>query len=239
MIDIHSHILFGVDDGAQNRKETQALLRTAHQQGVHTIIATPHQRRGMFEATREEIEERYAQVVAMAEKISPNLKVLLGSEIYITQSTLERIEQGAYFPLGDSKALLVEFPYEIAYRDIQKAVKRISWAGYRVVLAHIERYEALDNHADRVEELLMLGCYTQINASSLLPIKLFDKKKQRKKRARYFLEQQVVHFVASDVHNMTDRAYYMQDAYLFLEKNYGRKVAADLCWRNQEKLLRG
>ena len=238
MIDIHSHILFGVDDGPSDKEAAKRLLLAMYQQGIRTIVATPHQRKGMFEATKDKIQARYLETVQLAQEIAPDLTLLLGSEIYVTQGTVAKIEQDMYLPLADTKILLVEFPYEVEYRELYKQLKAIIWAGYRVVIAHIERYDAFENHADRVEELLNLGCYMQVNAASLLPIKLFDKQKQRKKRARYFLAKHLVQFIASDAHNTENRACYMQEAYAFLVKEYGQKVADDLCSRNQEKLLK-
>ena len=237
MIDIHSHILFGVDDGANSLRETKEMLTVAYKQGVKTIVATPHQRKRMFETSQEVINEQYKKLCEVAQEVADDLEILLGSEVYISQGTIQQLEQHKFKTIADTNAVLIEFAYDISYKELLKTVKSIVLLGYQVVIAHIERYDALEGHAEYVEELIELGCYIQVNAASLLPIRLFDKHKQRKKRARYFLDEDVVHFIASDAHNLTTRPYYMTEAYQFLVKQYGRKRANTLCQQNQEKLL--
>ena len=83
-----------------------------------------------------------------------------------------------------------------------------------------ERYDALEENSDRVREIINMGCYTQVNSSHVLKPKLFgDKDKVRKKRVRYFLEKNLVHMVASDMHNLGPRPPFMKDAYEIVKKD--------------------
>ena len=82
MIDIHSHVLYGVDDGAQSLDETRALLRQAYDQGIKTLIATPHQRKGRFEASRSTIDKHFQDLQTIAQEIAPDLTVHLGTEVF-------------------------------------------------------------------------------------------------------------------------------------------------------------
>ena len=82
MIDIHSHVVFGVDDGAKTEQDTRDLLEESYRQGVRTIIATPHRRRGMFETDIEIIRENFKQVEEIAAEVASDLRVYLGSEVY-------------------------------------------------------------------------------------------------------------------------------------------------------------
>lgn len=110
--------------------------------------------------------------------------------------------------------------------------------GITPIIAHIERYNALEFKKERVQELINMGCYTQINSSHVLKAKLFgDKYKIFKKRARYFLEEDLVHCVASDMHNTGDRRPYMTEAYRIVMKDFGRKRAHELFYFNPQTLL--
>ena len=111
--------------------------------------------------------------------------------------------------------------------------------GVTPVVAHIERYHCLENDEKKVRDLINMGCYTQINSSSVLKPKLFgDTYKFMKKRAQFFLEKDLVHFVASDMHNLNPRPPYMQEAYQIISKKYGESHAEQLFRKNQELLLR-
>ncbi|MFR5716401.1 MAG: CpsB/CapC family capsule biosynthesis tyrosine phosphatase, partial [Streptococcus salivarius] len=99
-------------------------------------------------------------------------------------------------------------------------------------------YDALEENADRVREIINMGCYTQVNSSHVLKPKLFgDKDKVRKKRVRYFLEKNLVHMVASDMHNLGPRPPFMKDAYAIIEKTYGTRRARNLFVENPQTLL--
>ena len=106
------------------------------------------------------------------------------------------------------------------------------------MIAHIERYDALENNEKRVRELIDMGCYTQVNSSHVLKPKLFGETyKFMKKRAQYFLERDLVHVVASDMHNLDSRPPYMEEAYQIISKKYGRAKAEELFVENPRKII--
>lgn len=238
MIDIHSHILFEVDDGADNLEVTRQMLQMAYQQGIRTIVATPHQRKGMFETSQEEIVARYQDTVAIAREVAEDLTILLGNEIYFTPDVVDRLEKGNLLPLAHTRYLLVEFSTRATYQEITKAVKGLLRLGYGVVIAHLERYATYERHLDQVAELIRMGALIQVNASSVMPTTLFDKKRARKKLARRLLDKQYVHFIASDAHNMNARPYEMAQAYQAVAKQYGTASAKRLFKENQQQLLK-
>lgn len=222
MIDIHSHIVFEVDDGPKTIEDSRALLEESYRQGVRTIISTSHRRKGMFETPEAKIEENFKQVQELAKEIADDLTVLYGAEIYYTSDILDKLEQGKIPRLADSQYALIEFSMITPYKEIHTALSNVLRLGVTPVVAHIERYHCLENDEKKVRDLINMGCYTQINSSSVLKPKLFgDTYKFMKKRAQFFLEKDLVHFVASDMHNLDPRPPYMQEAYQIISKKYG------------------
>lgn len=239
MIDIHSHIVFDVDDGPQSRGESKVLLEEAYAQGVRTIVSTSHRRKGMFETPEDKIAANFREVKQLAQEIASDLTILYGAEIYFSGDALEKLEKGLIPRLNGTRYALIEFSMNTPYRDIHSALSKILLLGITPVIAHIERYHALENDEKRVKELINMGCYTQINSSSVLKPKLFgDAHKFMKKRAAYFLEKNLVHVVASDMHNLDNRPPFMKEAYDLITKKYGRDRAQDLFETNPAKILR-
>lgn len=239
MIDIHSHIVFDVDDGPKTIEDSRALLEESYRQGVRTIISTSHRRKGMFETPEAKIEENFKQVQELAKEIADDLTILYGAEIYYTSDILDKLEQGKIPRLADSQYALIEFSMITPYKEIHTALSNVLRLGVTPVVAHIERYHCLENDEKKVRDLINMGCYTQINSSSVLKPKLFgDTYKFMKKRAQFFLEKDLVHFVASDMHNLDSRPPYMQEAYQIISKKYGESHAEQLFRKNQELLLR-
>ena len=238
MIDIHSHIIFDVDDGPKNFEDSKKLLEESYRQGVRTIISTSHRRKGMFETSEEKIQEHFQKVKELAPLIAPDLNILYGAEIYYTSDILEKLEQGLLPTLGETQYVLIEFSMATPYKEIHTGLGNILRLGLTPVVAHIERYHCLERDERKVQELIDMGCYTQINSSSVLKPKLFgDSYKFMKKRAHFFLERDLVHFVASDMHNVGKRPTYMKEAFDLVEKKYGSQRATALFGANQQKLL--
>lgn len=238
MIDIHSHIVFDVDDGPKSIEESKKLLREAYSQGVRTIVSTSHRRKGMFETPEEKIATNFLKVREMAKEVADDLIIAYGAEIYYTPDVVEKLEKKLIPTLNDSRYALIEFSMNTAYRDMHKGLSDILMLGITPVIAHIERYDALENNEKRVRELIDMGCYTQVNSSHVLKPKLFGETyKFMKKRAQYFLERDLVHVIASDMHNLDSRPPYMEEAYQIISKKYGRAKAEELFVENPRKII--
>ena len=238
MIDIHSHIVFDVDDGPKNKAESKALLEEAYAQGVRTIVSTSHRRKGMFETPEDKIAANFSEVKQLAQEIAPDLNIVYGAEIYFSSDVLEKLEQGIIPKLNGSRYALIEFSMNTPYRDMHKGLSDILMLGITPVIAHIERYDALENNEKRVQELIDMGCYTQVNSSHVLKPKLFGETyKFMKKRAQYFLERDLVHVIASDMHNLDHRPPHMEEAYDIIAKKYGENKAKELFKENPRKII--
>ncbi|SDO79793.1 protein-tyrosine phosphatase [Streptococcus equinus] len=238
MIDIHSHIVFDVDDGPSTIEESLALIGESYRQGVRTIVSTSHRRRDLFKTPEEKIWENFKQVKEAAEAKFDGLEILYGGELYYNNALLEKLENHQVPRMNDTQFALIEFSMKTSWKEIHDGLNKVLMQGVTPIIAHIERYDALENKEERVRELINMGCYTQINSAHILKPKLFgDKYRKFKKRARYFLEKNLVHIVASDMHNLDARPPYMDVAREIITKDFGGKRAYNLFEGNTKTLL--
>lgn len=239
MIDIHSHIVFDVDDGPKTLEESLSLIEESYRQGVRIIVSTSHRRKGMFETPEDIIFKNFSIVKHEAEKRFEHLQILYGGELYYTSDMLEKLKLKQIPTLNNTKFVLIEFSMQTSWKDIHTALSNVLMLGITPVVAHIERYNALENQKERVKEIINMGCYTQINSSHILKQKLFnDKHKRFKKRARYFLEENLVHFVASDMHNLDVRPPFLAEAYKIICRDFGKERANQLFIENAQSILK-
>lgn len=238
MIDTHCHIIPGVDDGPQSIEESIDLLEEAYAQGLRKVIATSHRRKDMFEMDEMVIFRQYQQLLNAAEKALPKLKIYYGGELYYSEEIFRRLEAGQLPSMASSDYVLVEFEYHKPFNEILRLVDRIRGLGKNTILAHMERYEALEQNKEGIQKLIDKGAYMQVNAQSLLPMKLFkDPHKIFKKRARYLMKEDLVDIVASDMHNLSSRRPYLKEAYQNVSRVYGEDKAKELFIINPQKMI--
>ena len=207
-MDIHTHILPGVDDGAASMEETLRMLEQAYEEGVRVILATPHYGKWNPDYDRKKTEAICRQVQQNLASLHSDMKLFLGNEIYYGPGVIDDLRAGRAATLGGTDYVLVEFSTEEEYAEIYKGMRSLVTAGYRPILAHIERYRHLRREWDRVRELVENGVYIQVNARSFLGGR-FDK---RTSWCLKLFEQDLIHFIASDCHNCESRAPIFQTA---------------------------
>ena len=166
-LDIHSHILPGVDDGAKNLKETREMLQIMYEQGVRNISTSPHSYPNQPKKSSEELRNLVLQIEEEAKSISEDFQIFTGNEILYRESIPEEIEKGTILTLADTQYLLVEFLPEEHYTRILHGIKRIVEYGYCPIIAHMERVEALYENMDRIQEIIGCGAYLQVNTGSM------------------------------------------------------------------------
>lgn len=238
MIDIHSHIIFGVDDGPKTLEDSLKLIDEAYSQGIRKIIATSHRRRGMFNTPEEKIEQNFVTLKEQVEKNYSDLEVYYGGELYFNSDMLKKLENKEVPTLAGSNYVLLEFSSNVMYKEIFTAVDSVTLLGLKPILAHIERYNCLENNKKQVEELAHKGALMQVNSSSVLKMKFFgDKHKVYKKRAKYFMDNDLISFVATDMHNLGERKPHLKEAYDFVVSKYGRETAEDLFKINAKRIF--
>lgn len=234
MIDIHQHIVYGIDDGAESADMTFNMLSLAAEQGIKEIVCTPHISPGY---SRFDMD-RYLQHIEIMRKYLDNKQIDIilscGAEIMYTHETLMMLSKGLIPTLGNSRSVLVEFLPETTIDVIMDAVLSLNCAGYVVVIAHAERYKALHDSLETVKMLKRESfVYIQVNAYSILNInKLFCDPWLKR-----LLKEELVDIVASDAHNTNSRVCKMSEAYNIVKMKYGIDFAERIFRKNAGLIL--
>lgn len=232
-IDIHSHILPGVDDGAQDMETTMEMVDTAYSQGVRTMIATPHYYPGHMRYPREHLEEVYRETVSVIKEKYSDFTLLLGNEIYYRDEVVEKLKNKRIFTMADTHYVLLEFSPSAEYDYIRKAVYKCLENGYNPILAHMERYEPLWKNEKRVRELIRMGAYMQINAENFQE-GFFS---AQRRYCLKLLQSGLAHFIASDCHNTQGRSPNLKYAMDYLKAKLESELFHKLTVDSPAKLL--
>ena len=232
-IDIHSHILPGVDDGAKDMDTSMKMLDMAYSQGVRTMIATPHYYPGHMRYPKEHLEEVYRETVSVIKEKYSDFTLLLGNEIYYRDEVVEKLKNKRICTLADTQYILLEFSPATEYDYMTKAVYKCLENGYYPILAHIERYAALWKNERHVKELIRMGAYMQINAENFQG-GLFS---AERRYCLKLLQSDLVHFIGSDCHNTQKRSPNLKYAMDYLKEKLEPEVFHKLTLDNPEKLL--
>lgn len=231
MIDIHCHLLYGVDDGPKDIEESIKMLKVASEQGITDIILTPHYRRGMFKFNKELVLEHKAVLEQEAQEIG--IRLHLGTEFHVNGDIIEYLEEGKCLSLADSEYVLTEYEYDTDYSYIFQMSHALLRHGYVPIIAHVERYGCLVRTPKRLEELQEIGALIQINAGAVIGEEGWNSKNFCKK----VLKHGWVDMVASDSHGIKKRVCYMEDAYDYISEKYGEKTAYRLMIKNPKKII--
>lgn len=172
MIDIHCHLLNNVDDGSQSKKWTLLMLKTAVNSGIKQIIATPHCWPGVrYLNDRVSIEHAYLEALDLIKEYDLPLRLYRGCELFMTDDSLDWIKSERALSLNDSRYYLIELPWtspQDEADDQTSYLQAIIDMGKLIVIAHPERYSILKNDFSIVQKWRDMGCYFQINRTSLI-----------------------------------------------------------------------
>lgn len=231
--DIHCHILFGVDDGAQTIEESESMIAAAREEGIRTIYLTPHYIYGENDYDPKLLREHFDQLQQRCGERFDDVTLYLGNEILYTPGVIEALERGEALPLGSSRYVLVEFRTGEAYTTIYEGLKNLIEAGYSPIIAHVERYDALYKKLDRIEDLIYLGAYIQVNCRSILGSRVHRTAAWVGK----LLKNRYVHFVADDCHNTDERCPLMETAAEKLKQKIDAEDVERILYFNPQRLL--
>jgi protein-tyrosine phosphatase len=225
MIDLHTHILPNIDDGAGSVEEAIAMTEMLLQQGVRLAVFTPH-----FDPTHlalsEFVKRRKASWTLMSES---KLPLLPGSETRL-HDYLFHYPDLSELCIAQSNYLLLELPFEKKKERLFEAIDRLmNFYLITPVIAHIERYSMMNDKS--IQKLIDMGCVIQLNTSSLMD-------KNLKKKAFHYLKKGFIDVIASDCHNTTTRVPNIQKGYEIIEQKYSSEYSHRLL-DNSECIIRG
>lgn len=236
MIDLHSHILPGIDDGARDVNESLALIKQSVTTGVKKIIATPHINIGRFDNDLATIKRSFDALCCEVEKAQLQVELAFAAEVRICPEIMFLAKNKTLPFLGKhlkNEVLLLEFPDSHIPPGSDKLVAWLFAHNITPVIAHPERNRELWQHAYLINEFVKQGCLLQLTASSLLGN--FGERSEN--LAHHYLQANQVYLIASDMHNVKRRPNRMSDAFQVIEKNYGIEKAISLFINNPETIF--
>lgn len=232
LIDIHCHLLPGVDDGAGSMKETIRMLKLEEKDGVGSIVFTPHHRVGMFETKRSVLDETFLHVQRESRKAGINISLHMGCEYHVTPWMLEDYTQGYWPTLAGSRFVLIEFDEDESFLMIKGRIMSLEEAGFRPVIAHAERIYCLLDKPERFSELKKAGAEMQLTAGAVLG----EDGKEIAGECLQLIRQDKVQYIATDAHHLHRRQPDLGKCFRYVTQEAGKMKAIELMCSNPRKI---
>lgn len=233
-IDMHCHILPGVDDGAESAEEMKAMLQTAYDEGIRCIIATPHHHPARGHKSPEILRKRALLLRDAAHAIDEHFRIYLGTEIYFGQDILEKLKNKQVLTMNRRNYILVEFSPSESFSYLQQSLLQLTMNGYEVILAHVERYSCITEEPELAEQLRRMGIRLQVNAGSITG----ENGRRVKKFVRDLMEENMVFCVGTDAHSAHRRAPRMKKAAAYTANRYGEEYMRRIFFSNAMLMLK-
>ena len=232
MIDIHSHVLFGLDDGPRTIEDSIAMVRMAAAHGTTDLVATPHANL-QFKFDPERIADHMAQVREAAGGV---LRLYTGCDFHLSFDNIQdSIDHPRKYTVNQQRYLLVEFSELLIFKNTEDIFARLRDVGMTAIITHPERNGLLRQRVEEIAKWVDQGARVQVTAQSLTGT--FGRKAQD--FSRELLDRRLVHVLASDGHDCERRPPVMDAAHAWLEKKYGGALAEALCVTNPGAALSG
>lgn len=209
MIDIHSHILPGIDDGSADLDESLALAKLAVEDGIQHLIATPHHANGRYLNPSTQVRPMVESLNKAFQSENIPLVIHIGQEVRVYKDLIEDLQAGKLLTLAGSRYLLIELPTSRVPDDLNELLHELEVMDITAVIAHPERNIELANDLKKLESLVLRGALAQMTSHSING--LFGRKIQEISIS--MCKSNLVHFVSSDAHNVSQRAFGLKEAY--------------------------
>ena len=198
MKDLHSHLLYGIDDGSRSIEESIELLKKMEKHGIKELMLTPHYvDNSKYNCNNKDKMKIFNELKEKAKKENINIKLYLGNEVFITNNFLELLKKDEITTLNSSKYLLFELPMRQKYNNTHNITNELTSKGYIPILAHPERYESFQKHPNLLKDYIRAGILLQGNFTSL-----FGKYgRSAEKTLKYLLKNKWISFLGSDTHH--------------------------------------
>lgn len=232
IVDIHTHILPGVDDGAKTIDESLKIIEYLSNQGITDIALTSHYiKNTKYDANEQERKSIFEELKKQAKDYKVNL--YLGNEVYLCEDILELLEKKEIITLNNSKYLLIELPLTGYINSLPNILCELINHGITPIIAHPERYQFLQKHNKRIQELLEFNCLLQCNIDSITG----KYGRKAKKLMKWLLKKDLVQLVATDTHYV-EKKKVLKKSFKKLKKVVGKEKYKELTEINPMKILK-
>lgn len=233
MIDLHCHLLPGIDDGAPDLETSLAMARVAVADGIVVTACTPHIMPGYYENDGPGIRAAVEALQAELDKADIPLRLIPGADVHLVPDMAGGLRSGRLQTLGDSRYFLFEPPHHVAPPRLEDAVFEVMSAGYHPLFTHPERLTWIEGHYEVIQRIARAGAWMQITAGSV--IGKFGKRPQY--WAERMLDEGIVHILATDAHNLRKRTPEMSQAVEAIAQRLGGPAAVDMVWTRPKAVL--
>lgn len=234
MIDIHCHILHGLDDGAQNLIDSLEMAKAAVNNGIHKVVATPHHKTSRYNNPKSAIVEKVNELNELLQENQVPLEVLLGQEVRIFGDFVEDYKNEQILTVNLQNYVLIEFPSNHVPSYTEQLFYDIQMNGLIPIIVHPERNSQIVEQPEKLFNLVEKGALSQLTASSITG----DLGKKIQKFSFQLIDANLTHFIATDAHNITSRPFNLAEAYNVVEKEYGIDFV-DMFLENAELMIDG
>lgn len=236
MFDIHSHILYGVDDGAGNLSDSVEMAQLAAESGTKGLIATPHCNiPDVFDNYwSSEFLEKLAVLRQELKNRNIPVEIYSGQEVFLSKKFETHLENGEFITLNNSRYMLVELDFRTDEISLMSRLQRLAACGCVPIVAHPERYGVVIENPGVIAAIKSSGCLVQVNRGSVLG----DFGQYIKMTAQAILRNGLADFVASDAHSQYSRTPNLSDVHEYISENISYDYAEVLLHTNPEKVLK-
>src|SRR5215204_6191236 len=233
VIDLHCHLLPGIDDGARDQSEALEMARIAASEGTTVVACTPHILPGVYDNTGPAIRAATMELQRALDDAGVPIRLVVGADIHLVPPVVENLKSGQALSLGDSRYVLIEPPHHVLPPRAEEAFFALAAAGYTPILTHPERMSWIRRNYDLIQRLVNAGVLMQLTAGALVG--------RFGNTARYWsermLEEGMLHIVATDAHDTKRRGPFLREAYEAAWRAVGEIEANNLVWHRPQAIL--
>lgn len=233
VIDLHCHILPGIDDGAPDIDLSLAMARRAVDDGITVTACTPHIMPGYYENTGPGIREHVRALQTVLDENDIPLKLTTGADVHLVTDLVAGLKSGRILSLADSRYFLFEPPHNVAPPRMMDSIFDVMSAGYIPIITHPERLRWIEEQYDVMGQAVHNGAWIQLTAASVTG--------KFGKRPQYWsdrmLDEGLVHILATDAHNMRTRSPVLSEAVEAVSKRLGEAAAHDMVFTRPQAVL--
>lgn len=221
LIDIHSHLLPFMDDGAEDWDQALAMARQACADGIEVIIATPHHENGRYVNEAAHVIQSVEILNSKLQDMGLDVVVLPGQEIRVHDDLLTHWDAGELMALNNTRYMLLEFPSSNVPKQIEDLIHELSLLDIQVIIAHPERNAEIARNPERLKRLVELGALSQLTAQSITG----ENGRKLQKLSFNLCKMNLIHFLATDAHDPIRRPFRLTRSYQLIEQQIGSGMA--------------